>query len=148
MATLTAGTSMIVDVLGGKKSFKGPVRTWLDLHRSIEQGLFYRAFEAVQTRYDITSADLTFILAIPSRTLARRKTEGVLRREESDRLVRLSRVGALAEEVLGSSSKAATWLHRPNRALNNETPLKQLDTDVGSRQVENLLTRTAYGVYS
>lgn len=139
---------MIVDVLGGQKSFEGRVRTWLDLRRSIEQGLFYRAADALRDRYGIANMELTLILAVPNRTLARRKVEGRFRPEESDRLVRFGRIVALAEETLGESSKAANWLRRPNRALANETPLRQLDTDVGAQQVEGLLLRIAHGIYS
>ncbi len=142
------GAGAIVGVLGGPKSFPGRVRTWLDLHRNIEQGLRYRAAEALRDRYGIATAELTFILVLPGRTLARRKVEGRFRPEESDRLVRLGRIAALAEETLGDSAKAASWLRRPNRALANESPIRQLDTDVGSRQVEGLLLRIAHGIYS
>ncbi len=143
-----AGTSAIVAVLGGPKSFPARIRTWRDLHRSIERGLRYRALDALHDRYGLGAYEITFLLAVPSRTLARRKMQGKFRPEESDRLVRLGRIGALAEETLGDANKAASWLRRPNRALANETPLRQLDTDIGSRQVENLLLRIAHGIYS
>lgn len=143
-----AGTSAIVAVLGGPRSFPARVRTWLDLHQNIEKGLLYRAVDSVNARYGLATDELVFILAVPSRTLARRKAQNKLRPEESDRLVRLGRIGALAEETLGDSTKAAHWLRRPNRALANEIPLRQLDTDVGTRQVENLLLRIAHGLYS
>jgi putative toxin-antitoxin system antitoxin component (TIGR02293 family) len=48
--------------------------------------------------------------------------------------------------VLGTEDKAATWLSRPNRALNGEIPIRLLDTDVGARQVEDILGRIEYGV--
>jgi putative toxin-antitoxin system antitoxin component (TIGR02293 family) len=143
-----AGTSAIVAVLGGSKSFPAKVRTWLDLHRSIELGIRYRAVDALHIRYGLAITEITVLLAVPSRTLARRKVQDRFRPEESDRLVRFGRIAALAEEILGDSSKAASWLRRPNRALANETPLRQLDTDIGSQQVENLLLRIAHGVYS
>lgn len=142
------GTRAVVGVLGGPKSFPGKVRTWLDLHRNIEQGLLYRAADALRSRYGFATTDLMLILAVPNRTMARRKVQGRFRPEESDRLVRLGRVAALAEEALGDSTKAARWLQRPNRALANEVPLRQLDTDVGARQVEALLLRIAFGSYS
>lgn len=88
------------------------------------------------------------VLAIPLRTLTRRKAERRLRPEESDRLVRLARILAQAVDVLGSTEKASQWLQRPNRALGGETPLSLLDTDLGSRQVEEVLGRIEHGVYS
>jgi putative toxin-antitoxin system antitoxin component (TIGR02293 family) len=88
------------------------------------------------------------VLALPPRTLARRKGEHRLKAPESDRLLRLGRIAVLAEDVLGSPEKASRWLHTPNRALGNRVPLGQLDTDLGVREVESLLLRVAHGVYS
>ena len=48
--------------------------------------------------------------------------------------------------VFGTEDKASTWLRRPNRALNNELPIRLLDTDVGTRQVEDILGRIEHGV--
>lgn len=85
---------------------------------------------------------------VPDRTTARHKPTRRVRPADFDRLVRLMRVARLAEEVLGSREKAIGWLYGPNRALGNDTPLSQLDTDRGARQVERLLGRIAHGTYS
>lgn len=45
---------------------------------------------------------------LPARTLARRKRERRLRADESDRLFRVGRVAALAEEVLGNPVDPST----------------------------------------
>ena len=87
-------------------------------------------------------------MARARRMLARRKRGRKLRPDDSDRLLRLGRLARLAEEVLGSSDKAARWLRRPNRALGGDIPLDRLDTDPGARDVEALLLRIAHGVYS
>jgi putative toxin-antitoxin system antitoxin component (TIGR02293 family) len=50
--------------------------------------------------------------------------------------------------VLGSTDKAARWLHTENRALGGQTPLALLDTDLGTRQVEEVLGRIEHGVFS
>ena len=44
--------------------------------------------------------------------------------------------------------KAAAWLKTPNRVLRGGRPLDQMDTDPGVREVEDILGRIAYGVYS
>jgi putative toxin-antitoxin system antitoxin component (TIGR02293 family) len=62
--------------------------------------------------------------------------------------VRLAQVYSTALETLGDGQKAAEWLKTPNRALRGGRPLDQLDTDPGVREVENVLGRIAYGVYS
>jgi putative toxin-antitoxin system antitoxin component (TIGR02293 family) len=80
--------------------------------------------------------------------VARRKKEERLRADESDRLFRVARIAVQATEVLGSVEKASRWLHRPNLALGDQAPLKLLDTDIGARQVEEILGRIEHGVYS
>ncbi len=65
-----------------------------------------------------------------------------------DRLFRGGRIAAQAEQVLGSRAKASAWLRKPNRALGGAVPLRQLDTDLGAGEVEDVLLRIAHGVYS
>jgi putative toxin-antitoxin system antitoxin component (TIGR02293 family) len=50
--------------------------------------------------------------------------------------------------VFSTEDDAATWLRRPNRALNGESPIHLLDTDVGARQVEDVLGRITHGIVS
>jgi len=138
----------IAETLGGLRVLKRKRFTLEELHARLRSGLPYSALEAVASGFDIGTADLVAVLNVPPRTLARRKREKRLRADESDRLFRLGRIATLAEDVLGSREKATRWLHRPNRALGNATPLHQMDTDLGARQVEDLLLRIAHGVYS
>jgi putative toxin-antitoxin system antitoxin component (TIGR02293 family) len=53
-----------------------------------------------------------------------------------------------ASKVLGSLEKARDWLNRPNRALGNEPPISRLDTEIGKREVEDVLNRITHGIYS
>jgi putative toxin-antitoxin system antitoxin component (TIGR02293 family) len=139
-------TRRIVRTLGGAKVVKAA--TLDDLRARRRAGLPYASVDAVSAAYHIGARDLVRILELPLRTLARRKKERRLHADESDRLLRLGRVAALAEEVLGSREKAARWLHEGNAALGGEAPLARLDSDLGSRQVEDALVRIAHGVYS
>ena len=45
----------------------------------------------------------------------------------------------------GRWRRASRWLRRSNRALGGVAPLAAIDTELGARQVENLLGRIAYG---
>ena len=114
----------------------------------VREGLPYAALDAVAKRFDIPLRELTAVLDLPERTLARRKRERRLRAGESDRLLRVARVAALAEEILGDKAKAARWLRRVNQALGGKTPLQTLDTDLGASQVETVLHRVEHGVFS
>ena len=62
-----------------------------------------------------------------------------------DRLYRLARLLALARENLGDAARASRWLKRANHALGGVAPIAAIDTELGARQVENLLGRIAHG---
>ncbi len=141
-------TARIVRMLGGKAALKNVPRDHDAMIAQVRSGLPVSALEAIAARFAIPREQLLRILDLPLRTLARRKKQQRLRADESDRLLRLGQVAALAEEVLGSRDKAVAWLKKPNRALGGAVPLDRLDTDLGTRQVEQVLFRSAHGVYS
>jgi putative toxin-antitoxin system antitoxin component (TIGR02293 family) len=150
-------TSDLVKILGGPEIFRllavpirpRPGRRDQDaLIQLLRGGLPAEALDAVATRFGISASEMLRILRLPSRTLARRKKTGLLSADESDRLVRFARIGGLAEEVLGSSAPAGRWLREPNPALGNTAPIRWLDTDIGVKEIEQLLIRIAHGAYS
>ena len=142
-------TEYVVDVLGGASVFKGrTVPTTTELRERIKRGLPYRSLESVRERLQLSVSEAVSVLHMPARTLARRRQTRTLDADESDRLYRIARVAAQAFAVFGAEDKAATWLRRPNRALNGELPINLLDTDVGARQIEDILGRIEHGVVS
>lgn len=85
---------------------------------------------------------------IPRRTLQhRRSRREKLTVEESDRVLRAARVLSLAETVYGSRDRALAWLRRPHPRLDGRAPLALLNTDTGSRIVEELLTQIDEGIF-
>jgi putative toxin-antitoxin system antitoxin component (TIGR02293 family) len=93
----------------------------------------------------LTLKELAAALDLSPRSLQRRRSRGRLARYESDRLYRLARIVALANEYLGDHVRALRWLKHPNRALGGIAPVTAIDTELGARQVENVLGRIAYG---
>jgi putative toxin-antitoxin system antitoxin component (TIGR02293 family) len=91
--------------------------------------------------------ELAASLAIPKSTLMRLPTTKQKRMAtgQSDRAYRLASILALAEEAIGDRTKAQLWLKQPNQALGSVTPLHALETEIGSRRVEQVLGRIAYG---
>lgn len=141
-------TAEIVEALGGREVRSSPIKSPEDLKAWIREGLPFTSLEKVMERFGLTREEISTALDLPARTLVRRKQERRLRRDESDRLFRLVRIAAQASEVLEGREKATRWLHTPNRALGGSRPLDLLDTDLGARQVEEVLGRIDYGVYS
>ena len=112
----------------------------------IQRGFTYAAFERFLRNIDLPYRLLAQTVEIPERTLARRKESGRFEPDETDRLVRTSRVFARAIELFeGSSEAARQWLTSPVRALGGRTPLEFASTDVGAIEVENLIGRLEYG---
>jgi len=138
----------IVEALGGSKALRASVRTVDELRASILRGLPYGTLEAVTTNYGLPRLLVVRALQVPERTLMRRKQAARFHADESDRLVRLARLAAIAEDVLGTREKAGRWLQKPNRALGGAVPLEQLDTELGAHQVEEVLGRIAHGIVS
>jgi putative toxin-antitoxin system antitoxin component (TIGR02293 family) len=141
--------AVIAKVLGGRKVLGKTVKKPDDLAELVREGLPATSVTVLAGRLDIGSTMLSEKLGIPLRTLSRRLSlRSRLTSTESDRMVRLARVFATAVEMIGEEDKAVEWLQTPNRALGGKKPLDELDTDVGAREVEDLLGRIAYGVYS
>jgi putative toxin-antitoxin system antitoxin component (TIGR02293 family) len=87
-------------------------------------------------------------IIIPLRTLQhRRSRREKLTVEESDRVLRVIRILSLAECVYGSRERALAWLRKPHARLNGRAPLSLLNTDIGSRIVEELLVQVDEGMF-
>jgi putative toxin-antitoxin system antitoxin component (TIGR02293 family) len=135
------------DLFGGAGvlgRFKEPA----DLQHAIREGLPYAALESLGALLGLAHRDLLAVLGTAPRTLARRKRQRRLSPLESDRLYRLAHITQLAAQTLGNIDRARSWLGRVNRALGGQTPLSVLDTEIGARQVEEVLTRINHGMYA
>jgi putative toxin-antitoxin system antitoxin component (TIGR02293 family) len=118
----------------------------ISLLAEVRAGLPYRVVEHLVETGVVSAPELEAL--IPRRTLQDRKRRGTLSREQSDLAVRLARIHAIAEDVLGSPDKAHGWLRWPVPALDGQTPLSLLDTEEGGRVVESILGRIEHGVFS
>ena len=138
-------TEDLVEALGGKKVFKRRIVNVDQLRETVKAGLPYASLEALIGKFGLAREEAAAALHLPQRTIARRKKEQKLQADESDRLLRLARVSAQAAATLGSDEKAVQWLRRTNRALGNRAPLDLIDSDIGTRQVEEVLGRIEHG---
>ncbi|MBA3761156.1 MAG: DUF2384 domain-containing protein [Gemmatimonadales bacterium] len=121
----------------------------LALDRHVRKGLAYSSFLRFQRNTSLSARAIAELIQIPTRTLTRRKSEGKLAPEESDRLVRASRIFGRAMELFeGDTDAARTWLTSPQPALGGLVPLELARTDVGANEVENLIGRLEYGIPS
>ena len=138
-----AAAEAFTDLLGVPE-----VETPAERIHQLRQGLAYEAVESLQEKLGLSADELARSVAISTRTLARRKEEGRLKLDESDRVARIARVLQHAVKVLGTTEKAAAWMKRSHPTLDGMRPLEVFDTDLGAQLVEEVLTRIEYGIYS
>jgi putative toxin-antitoxin system antitoxin component (TIGR02293 family) len=114
----------------------------------IRIGLPVRELEVLRTSLGVPMDKLASKLGISKATLHRRKAQGRLGPEESDRVLRFARLMGKAVEVMEGEDVARRWLISPQVGLGGAVPLDYAETEVGAREVEDLLGRIEYGVYS
>ena len=117
-----------------------------ELANTVESGL------PVDTLTLLKQQGLTFTeisdYVISPRTLKHRKARGEhLSDEETDRLVRVARVLALADEIFGNHEKALLWLRTPDDRLRGRSPFSMLKTEAGGRLTESMLWQIDEGIY-
>jgi putative toxin-antitoxin system antitoxin component (TIGR02293 family) len=135
----------VVHELGGKRALGRALSSDRDLREAIREGFPPAVVEELMRASGLTLKELAGALDLSPRSLQRRRRSGRLARFESDRLYRLARIVAIANQYLGDHERATRWLKRPNRVLGGIAPVSAIDTELGARQVENILGRIAYG---
>ena len=115
---------------------------------AVKAGLDVRVFVDLARRLGVSEARLAEIAGIASTTLTRRKRAGTLSPDESEHVLRLAALLERATQAFDDEADAADWLRTPNLALDGVTPLALADTELGAREVDDLLGRLEHGVYS
>ncbi len=132
---------MYVDSIGVKS------KNINDLILQIKKGLPISSFEKLRKKLDVSDNLLSQIVKIPNRTLNRRKQQGRLNAEESERVLRIARLYDKALDVFEDEEAAENWFKKPARGLAGTPPLKYADTELGAQEVERLLIRIEHGVF-
>ncbi|CAN5542880.1 DUF2384 domain-containing protein [soil metagenome] len=118
------------------------------VHR-VSEGLPYEVLEHFRENVGLSANEVADLTQVNPRTLNRRKREGRLHTDESDRMLRLSRVYGKALGLFGGDLiKAQHWLSTPKVALGGESPLDYSRVDVGAQEVVDLVGRIEHGVPS
>jgi len=115
----------------------------------VRNGLPTISIERVRRSYGIKDKHIIpRLIGMSERTYARKiAKKEPLDAVKSDRLYRLAKIRARAQEVFGDEAIAIDWLKTENRVLGS-SPIEQLDTEIGADHVERILTRIEHGVYS
>jgi putative toxin-antitoxin system antitoxin component (TIGR02293 family) len=151
LADITSDLQEILDLLGGLEILERPIKTELDAHELLHQGLPRAALSSFVDKIRfITSDEASEALGISLRTLQRHKSEpaALLDVQQSGRAWKFAEILAKATRVLGSQDEAEQWLRRPAIGLDQERPVDLLTTPAGVKLVEDYLGRLEYNVYT
>lgn len=119
-----------------------------ELIQSLKAGLPFQELDDLRRELEVPMEKLVPLLGISKTTLHRRRAAGKLDLAESDRVMRFARLLGQAASVMESIEAGRRWLLSPQVGLGGAVPLEYAETEVGAGEVENLLGRIEYGVYS
>lgn len=136
----------VARVLGGEETLRRRVESTDQLRLAVEEGLPVEALDRVVDHITDESSEARAIKdrVVPRATRYRRKRR--LKPDESERLERLARVVALAEEVWEDRERARSFLTSPQPALGGRRPLDLAEWELGARQIEDLLMELEYSL--
>ena len=104
-------------------------------------GLAFDEFESLRKQLDLSLDELTARLGLSRAAVAQRKAAGRLTSDESGKVVCYARLLGHAVHLFGDLEEARQWLKTPQRGLHGAVPLDYAKTEMGAREVENLLSQ-------
>lgn len=144
---MSVSAEQIATWLGGDKVLGHRVQNLNDLNRLVKEGLPKSALDrlvsyltgtqkgdaAVRLRYRI----------VPRATYQRTKRFNLQVSETTERMARLF---AMAMEAFQSTDQVSKFMMSPHPELNGETPFEVALTEIGGRQVEEVIERGMHGL--
>jgi putative toxin-antitoxin system antitoxin component (TIGR02293 family) len=142
---MSINAQAVARILGGDRTIGRTIRTMSDLRHAVEDGLPVPSLDAAVRHVadnDRDAAELKYRI-VPKTTLHRRRK---LSSDESQRLERLARMAALAEKVWEDDDLAHEFLRSAQPQLGGERPVDLARSDLGTREVEELLLAIEYSL--
>jgi putative toxin-antitoxin system antitoxin component (TIGR02293 family) len=120
--------------------------SYIDLNRIIGlNGLRYKSVRTLMSFLELTTKGIAMLTGVSARTVSRWRDESTIGVLPSKNLVKVDVLVHKGVEVFGSKDLFKAWLHQPNIALGDETPLALLSTPYGVELVEDAIDALAYG---
>ena len=145
LAHLESGTQDAVTADDESFAYSG----YGDIVAMVRRGFPVVALENLVVAVGVPQKEIVGAIGMPATTLGRRRRSGRLTPVESDQLVRVARLAAMAQAMMaGDADATRRWLTTPHPLLDDETPLRRASTEAGGREVEQLIGQLRHGVFS
>lgn len=133
-----------------KLGIKDRVRTPLDFVALGDKGLPRGTIVRLGHMLSVNLADLAPLLLVSAKTIDRyrQNPKASLNRAVSERILRITSVILICEQVFGKKSLCNEWLKTKNVALGNEIPLNLMRSDFGIEMILRELGRIEHGITS
>jgi putative toxin-antitoxin system antitoxin component (TIGR02293 family) len=123
--------------------------TTSQLVQRLGKGLPYVALLRFHKATELPIGAIADLLRIPPRTLVRRRAARRLHPDESERLFRIASLFEKALDLFeGDADAARRWLTTPSEQLDRHAPLDFARTEVGAREVEDLIGALEHGIFA
>jgi putative toxin-antitoxin system antitoxin component (TIGR02293 family) len=136
----------IVEVLGGEKVLRQRIHSRLDLIALSRKGVPKEALVQLAHFLSCTVHEIAVLLPVTERTLQRYTPQQPLNQVVSEHILQLAEVAAKGVDVFADKTAFVAWLHHPNTAMANHTPLSLLSSRFGAEMVLDELGRLEHGV--
>ncbi|MFS8085603.1 MAG: antitoxin Xre/MbcA/ParS toxin-binding domain-containing protein [Acidobacteriota bacterium] len=139
---------LLLTLLGGQQAIGKKVQRDLDFDTEIRQGFRHQVFVSFKTKTKLSNSVLSRILGVSARSIDRLAVlKGAARMGPvvSDRLYRTAKIVALAVVVMENRDQALEWLSSRQRGLGNRKPFDLIETDAGTKEVQEELLRIEHG---
>ena len=136
----------VAEVMGGYPVLGERIRSTGDLDRAVAHGLPKPTLGNTVRRLMHAPRDAARLMAaiVPPATYKRRRT--AFTAAESERIERLARAIAAAEDAWADRAAAEAWMLAPHPMLDSKRPVDAALTELGARRVEALLDRLVHGL--
>ena len=137
----------IAELLGGADALGNPVHDMMELDELVAKGIPRSAFDALIERLaagadEVTRVSLRYRI-VPRATYQRSRR---LNQQHSETVERLARIYAMARALWRDDRAAQRFLLSPHPELRGKTPLDAALTEIGGRQVEEIIERGMHGL--
>ncbi len=140
--------TLVLELLGGPKAIGKRVERELDFDAEIRRGFRPQVFVSFKEKTKLPNTVLSRILGLSGRSIDRlvgSKAAVRMKPAVSDRLYRTAKILALAEYVLEDREQALDWMSSGQQGLGGRKPFDLIETEAGTREVEEELLRIEHG---
>lgn len=145
---MSVSAETIAEVLGGRRVLGRPVRTMRELDAIVREGISKTALDTFIDSFTAPHHGTELTVKLRNKIVPRATYQRVERfnLQVSETTERLARLYAIALSVFEEREAATRFLTTPHPELDNRAPFDVALTEIGGREVEEVIERGLHGL--